>query len=271
MSMRRSTPTSITDVKRPFPAPTLKRSFSFFRSTARVSSNTQLASSARAWLGPRSFAPATVDVAVPPIMTASSAASVLNSMVLPPQPSALHLCTPTASGCKRSDGERRAPACWRAPRSTPWLRARVAHLRARAWCWLNRVGLLLAPNWRQGSIRTGSSARHGPMLAPHTPHIHVDRRRARAAETGARPPTLPPRPMQINWYGRMKNRKGARRYRGTARRPILAFVCVGETTSAILPIAINNLAPREDHDGAQRNHHATTKAKLAVLPCLVQI
>src|SRR5262249_1592714 len=72
------------------------RSCSFFRSTARVSSNTQLASGVSTCLRPRSLPSTTVEVATPPRNSASSAASVFNSMGPTPPASAPYLCTPIA-------------------------------------------------------------------------------------------------------------------------------------------------------------------------------
>src|SRR5262245_19083613 len=97
MSIRRSRPISMTDLKRPLLAPTVKRSCSFFRSTARVSSNTQSASGAPTWLRPRSLPSATTEAATPPSISANSAASVFNSMV-PPLQLGLPICAPRRRG-----------------------------------------------------------------------------------------------------------------------------------------------------------------------------
>src|SRR5262245_16621579 len=209
MSIRRSRPISMTDLKRPLLAPTVKRSCSFFRSTARVSSNTQSASGAPTWLRPRSLPSATTEAATPPSISANSAASVFNSMV-PPLQLALPICAP----------RRRGGA-------------------SRSLLNTNKLWVLLGVLWRLGRLPPsppygGDLGRKGlGRLKGHPMRWHRAREwRRLSGVANAASLWAAAAPAWCAGFAAaapsflvlaQEKRKGASRYRGTARRPILAF------------------------------------------------
>src|SRR5262245_8390788 len=208
--MRRSRPTSLTALKRPWLTPTSKRSPSFLRSNERVAIKTQLASCSRGWLRPRSLPIATVDVATAPSPSARSAASVFNSIVLPLHPAGAYLCTSTAPGRKPERDAAGEPLAHRnAPGPGPSLRFGVPGGRGRTGAQGRCEALSTA------GVRTAGRCCPRQGSAPNKA----------MCTTSARPASAPRRAEPTR-----KERKGASSHRGTARRPILAFFCVGETT-----------------------------------------